>query len=156
MFGGFGGFWQGGRGVAGHLDAEGFGEGAEDAGGAGDFGEEGDAFGGSEEVLELARVAAKIVVVDVADEPGSAGGEAGVGSGSGGAWRALALPGQGAVAPVGDEFFEALDGAVEVEVDAREEGVAVGFFARDDADDGQEAFEDGSEGGGEIGHMSFI
>ena len=50
----------GGWRVAGHLDTEGFGEGAEDAPGARDFGEEGDAFGGGEEVLELAGMAAGV------------------------------------------------------------------------------------------------
>ncbi len=53
---------------------------------------------------------------------------------------------------MGDEFFEALDGAVKVVVDLGEEGIAVGFFARDDADDGLETGEDGSEGGGEGVH----
>ena len=135
------------------MDAEGFGEGAQDAAGAGDFGEEGRAFGGGEEVLELAGVATEVVVVDAAEEPGLAGGEAGGGLGAGVAARAgFACFGEGAGAPVGDEFFEALDGAVEVVVDAGEEGVAGGLFGRNDADDDQEAGEDGAEVGGEGVH----
>ncbi len=114
--------------------------GALEGAGAGDFGEEGRAFGGGEEVLELAGVAAEVVVVDVADEPGVAVGEAGGGLGTGGAAGAgFAGFGQGAGAPVRDEFFEALDGAIEVVVDAGEEEIAGRLFVRNDADDGLEA-----------------
>ena len=70
-----------GAGVAGHLDAEGFGAGVEDSGGAGDFGAELGAFGGGEDVSELARVAA--VFVALAGQPGAAAGQALVGDGAG-------------------------------------------------------------------------
>jgi hypothetical protein len=61
--------------------------------------------------------------------------------------------GEGVVAPVGDEFFEAEHGAVEVAVDAEEEFEAVGCFDRNYGDDGLEAGEDGSEGGGDWVHL---
>jgi hypothetical protein len=50
---------------------------------------------------------------------------------------------------VGDEFFEALDGAVEVGVDQDEEGGAGAVFGRECGDDGFEAVEDGPEACGE-------
>ena len=77
--------------------------------------------------------------------------------GAGVAARAgFACFGQSAGAPVGDEFFEALDGAVEVVVDAGEEGVAGAVFGRNDADDDLEAGEDGAEVGGEGCHLWVI
>ena len=137
-------------GVAGHLEAEGSGDGAQDAAGSGDFGEEMGAFGGGEEDLESRGLAAGFVVVDVAQDPGEAAGEAGRGLGAGGAAGAgFACFREGAGAPVCDEFFEALDGAVEVVVDAREEGEAGAVIGRNDADDDLEAGEDGAEVGGE-------
>ena len=152
-FGGAGGFWEWGWRVAGHLDAEGSGERAEDSAGAGDFGEEGDAFGGGEEMLELEGVAAGVVVVDVADEPGFSPREAGGGEGACRAGTALARLGQGVVAPASDEFFEALDGAAEVVGDADEDFGAGGLSDGKIGDDDLEAAEDGSEEGGDGVHL---
>ena len=72
---------------------------------------------------------------------------------SGSAGDACARFGQGAVAPVGDEFFPALDGAGEVVEDFGEEGFAVAVLGHDDADDDLEALEDVSERGGEVCHV---
>ena len=153
----FGGFGHRGRWVAGHLESEGSGKGAQDAAGSGDFGEQGRAFRGGEEDLESRGLAAGFVVVDVAQDPGEAAGEAGCGLGAGGAAGAgFAGFGEGAGAPVGDEFFEALDRAVEMVVDAGEEGIAGGLFGRNDADDDQEAGEDGAEVGGDRVHRANL
>ncbi len=149
---GFCGSGVGGWRVAGHLDAEGSGEGAEDAGGAGDLGEEVSAFLRVEEVLELAGVAAGVVVVNAADEPGAAAGQALGDLGAGGAAGAVALFWQSVVAPVGDEGFEAADGAVEVVGDADEDWGGGGIFDRKEGDDDLEAGEDGAEGGGDAVH----
>ena len=72
------------------------------------------------------------------------------------AGRADALFGQGVVAPVGDEVFEALDGAGEVEVDADEEGFAGAVIGRDGANDLLEVREDGAEDGGEGCHSCLL
>ncbi len=145
---GYGRRWE----LTGHQDAEGFGEGAENAGGPGDFGEKAGAFFGFEEVFELAGETAGVVVVDVADQPGLPLGKGWGGAGMGGARGAVALFGEGVVAPVCDEFFPAPDRAGEVVVDLGEERFAVGGFAYETPDDGLDTGEDGAEGGGEDAH----
>ena len=64
--------------------------------------------------------------------------------------------GEGVVAPVGEEIFEALDGADEVDIDADEEFGVCAVFGRNWGDDGLEAGEDGSEEGGEGAHCGDL
>ena len=151
-FGGFRGFGFGRRRVAGQGEAEGFGEGAQEAGGAGDLGQQGHAVGGGQERVQLAGAAAGVVVVNPAQEPGLAGGQAGHGGPAAGGGDAMALLGQGVVAPVVHQGLEALDGAVEIGVDAKVERHARRVAGCDLADDGHEAGEDGPERGGERCH----
>ena len=132
------------------MDGEGAREGAQDAPGAGDFGEEAGTILGVKEVLQLAGEAAGVVVVDVADEPGGAGGEARGAAGAGRAARAGGARGRdGAGAPLGEEAFEAGDGVADVLVDAQEEHLARVVLGREGGDDAPEAGEDGAEGDGE-------
>jgi len=135
------------------LDGEGAREGAQDAPGAGDFGEEAGTILGMKEVLHLAGEAAGVVIIDVADEPGGAGGEARGAAGAGRAARAGgARLGECAIAPVREEAFEAGDGEADVLVDAQEEHLARAVLGRKGGDDAPEAGEDGAEGDGECRH----
>jgi len=69
----------------------------------------------------------------------------------------MALLGRSVVAPKVHQGLEALDGAVEVGVDAKEEGRARRVVRRDHNDDGHEAGEDGLERGGARCHCgSFM
>jgi hypothetical protein len=102
--------------------------------------------------LELGGAHVGFVVGEFVGQPLVAGGEAFGGGRAGGAAGAVALFGQGARLPVGDEFFEALDGAADVAVDADEVGGFGAIFVRNLGDDGIEAGEDGSEEGGETAH----
>ncbi len=152
-FGGFGLRW---RGIAGHLDAEGAGQGAQEAAGAGDFGEEAGAIRGGEEGFQLGGAGAGVVMVKGAGEPGLASGEAGLAVGPGGAGRGWvgfgAGFGDGVGLPAGVEGLEAGGGSVEVVPDAHEKGRAGAVSRRDGGDDGLEAVHDGAEQGAETCH----
>ena len=124
---------------------------AQDAAGLGAGGEESRDVLGCEEVLQLAGMGAGVVVVDAAHEPGVAGGEAwGRAKAARAARAGLARLGDGVVAPVGNELFEALDGAGEVVIDADEELGAVSV--RNGGDDLLEVRENGPEEGGDRMH----
>jgi hypothetical protein len=138
------------------VEAEGSREGAEDAGGSWDFGEKFLAVFGGEEGLELGGTHVGFVVGEFGGQPVAGGGEALGGGRAGLLVGAVALFGQRAGLPVGDEFFESLDGAADVAVDADEVGGFGAVFVRNLGDDGVEAGEDGSEEGGEWVHwVSF-
>ena len=131
---------------------EGVAEGAQHAGGAGDFAQEIGRVGAGEEVGELGAEVGGLMAGE-ADDPGVAGGETGGGARGGGA-RGVeaggtrgAGRGQGAGAPLGVEAIEAARGAGEIGPDEGAKGRTRGCTARSGTDGAAQVGQDGGEEG---------